>query len=279
MAKTFDPEGRHTRNDLKDFDPDDRGTFDRGEKFFAPGPAHVADMFSVKPGRVLLVGETGERVLARLHDPPQVLGGGGIEAVPRPLRRPLTAYRGVEAPGIVLSILLDGWRARRSVERACRKIERMAGAFVSDDPGPEELTVISPSVPHCWGTAALDRTWVISEQPTWGDDPEVLRRRSDGHRLRQQVTLTLLVHTDAVELQRISPRQSKPDTRIVHATERLDTYSKLAGHYLETKRLGYRLAKFNGDRDAHKHLHKGKRVKLPSRDKAKDWRNDLKHGR
>jgi hypothetical protein len=290
MAKTFNPQGREVE-DLA-----------ARSKSFTPGRPHTHDLAGVKVGHVLLIadGDTGFSVTARLWDPPVPLGGGGVEQVTRPLRRPLTTYRGTESPGMVLSILLDGWLAKpirgpfmvsapgspvtrlapgshpTSVEKQIRLIERMAGMFDPNDRGPVELIVASPSVPHCQGAHALSRRWIISDPPAWGDDPEVIRR-SDGHRVRQQVTLNLLVSVEADELEQIKPRQPKPKTRKVHA-KKGDTYSRIAKRELGTARLGRRLAKLNGARDPHKTLKEGTRVTLPSRDVEKDWKKELKRG-
>jgi hypothetical protein len=102
MAKTFNPQGREVE-DLAG-----------RSKSFTPGRPHTHDLAGVKVGHVLLLadGDTGYSVTARVWDPPVPLGGGGVEQVTRPLRRPLPTYRGTESPGMVLSILLDGWLAK-----------------------------------------------------------------------------------------------------------------------------------------------------------------------
>lgn len=232
---------------------------------------------ALPPNQVELLTEDFElSVRARLLAPPQPLGGGGVEAVPRPQRRPLTVYRSPEAPGLTLELLLDGWREQRSVEPECRALEKLAGAFLPSDPGPEKLIVVGDAVPHCSGAEALRHRWVISEQPDWNDDPAVIRDVA-GNRVRQAVALTLLLFTEATELQRVKPRQPKPKYKVAIA-QKGDTYEKVAARRLGSKRLGRKLAQLNGDRDPTKKLREGHKVRLPSASLLAGWRKDLKIG-
>jgi hypothetical protein len=236
-----------------------------------PGPEWVAF------GPASLI--EGAAVLALLDSAvPTPTGGGGIEAVARPGRRPLTVYRSPEALGLVLSVICDGHAYGDSVEPECRAIERMAGMFVPGDPGPQRLIVQGQSVPHCAGAEAFRHRWLISEPPSWGDDPEVIRRQSDGDRTRQQVTLTLLLATDADELRKIAPSKPAPSFRNTSA-HKGDTYRSIAKRVLGEPRLGRDLARLNGDKDPAKKLAEGARVRLPSHHLKELWLKELKAGR
>lgn len=220
---------------------------------------------------VRLTSEDGTMaVTARLDDPPEVVGGGGIEPVTRPQRRPLTPYRTPDAPGLTLSVLLDGWRQRRSIEADCRTIEKMAGMFLPSDPGPAKLIVVGEAVPHCSLTEAVRHRWLIADPPAWG---EALRDQ-DGARLRQQVTLTLLLNTEAEELEQIKPRQPKPNYKVAVAHAG-DTYLKIAAHRLGSQRLGRKLAQLNDERDPTKTIATGHKVRLPSDHLLDTWRKAL----
>lgn len=229
-----------------------------------PGPEWVA--------LASIGGTEALSVLALLSGDPTPFGGGGIEPDARPGRRPLTPYIGTEAPGIALPLLLDGHSENESVEDACRAIERMAGMFVPDDPGPQKLYVHGPSVPHCRGTEYLRHHWLISEPPDW--DAEMTIRKRSGARVRQQVTLTLLLSTEADELERVKPRQPKPDykVRTAHAG---DTYLKFARRELGSERYGRRLALLNGDKDPNKKLREGQKVRMPSPHLLAAWKREL----
>jgi hypothetical protein len=207
---------------------------------------------------------------------PVPIGGGGIDPQARHQRRPLTPYHSPDAMGIVVSFILDGYAYGESVEKECRVVERMAGMFVPDDSGPQRLIVQGKAVPHCSGAEAFRHRWLISETPSWGDDPPV-SRREDGDRTRQQISLTLFVAEESEQIERVKPRQPKPASRVIHA-HKGDTYEKIAARELDTKRLGRRLAKLNGKRDPTTRLDEGQKVTLPSSTALAEWKRDLQKG-
>lgn len=200
----------------------------------------------------------------------QPVGGGGWEPVQRPGRRSLTVWRNPGDLGMTVAMFLDGNAHGHSVEAGCRTIEEMAGAFTPGKGEPPRLIVAGPSLPHGYERTPAAR-WVISEPPEWGD----VIRRPDGKRTRAFVTLTLLLFTETDELERIKPRQPRPDHRVIRARKG-DTYLKIARRELGSDRYGRRLAKLNGDHDPHKTLREGAKVKLPSASTLADWKRDLK---
>lgn len=209
--------------------------------------------------------DRGLFVLARVGDgTPTVSGGvGGWEAVPRPLRRPLTVWRGTPDPlTLSLPILLDGFDEDKPVEKDVRTLEKMGG-LDRGDPEPPEL-IVEGAVPH---SETHRGRWVLNGLD-WGD---AIRRASDGQRVRQAVTLTLVLKVDDDRLDRIRHAQARPTYRYVHARPG-DTYEKIAARELKLKRLGSRLARLNGGRSPDVKLPKNHRVKLPTGGLLTAWK-------
>lgn len=204
------------------------------------------------------------------QEAPQLTGGvGGWEAVNRPNRRPLSVWRGVQEPlRMVLPLLLDKWddsASGRSVEAECRVLERMGG-LDRNDPEPPIL-IVEGSLPHDESRAKSNR-WVI-EGLEWGD---ALRRAEDGHRVRQEVTVTLMLFVQDDKLSRIR-RGSSPGGRSRYVKARNgDTFEKIAHRELGSGRYGLKLARLNGKRSAGTHIKVGTRVKLPTASVLKSWK-------
>jgi hypothetical protein len=226
---------------------------------------------AVGADEVALVGtDDGTTVRAFLaEDAPKLTAGGGVEGVNRPGRRAITTWRGYEAFQMSIAMMIDGFRSGTSVEAACRNLEVLSGAMVADDPAPQKLVVIGPSVPHSFAKASQNR-WVISEPPDWGD---VLRNGS-GDRIRQTVTVTLSLWTETDQLERVKPRKAAPKYTVTVAHQG-DTYLKIAARELGTQRLGRKLAQLNDDRDPAKELPRGHKVRLPSAHTLDEWKKDL----
>jgi hypothetical protein len=223
---------------------------------------------------ILLMSQDAEFVAVGLAgpDPWTPSAGGGFEAVSRPLRRGVPVWRGYDVPSLSGTIVFDGVAKNELVQREWRQIEQMAGMFVHHDDNPPKLIVIGNTVPHDYSEAPHKR-WVIAQPPEFSD---VMYRRGGGL-VRFTVGLTLWLTDDIDELRDIKPRKKRPHFKIYHAKHG-DTYEKIAAHVLGSKRLGRKLAKFNGDRDPTKHLKKGERVKLPRGDLLKEWKQEIRQG-
>lgn len=222
----------------------------------------------------LSVPERKLRLLVRLGEgSPQVTGGvGGWEVVGRPLRRPLTVWRGTTDPlRMVLPLLFDGFAeatSGRSVEAEIRTLERMGG-LDSGDPEPPTI-LVEGSLPHDASRTQGRNRWVI-EGLEWGD---AIRRASDGHRVRQAVTATLLLFTEDDRLERIKRPKKAPKFRYVTARQG-DTFEKLAARELKLKRAGMRLARLNKGRSPDTPVKRGTRVRLPSDAALRTWKREL----
>lgn len=209
-------------------------------------------------------------VYAPLHEEPVASGGvGGWEEVPRLGRRPLTVWRGPEALRVTLPILFDRFAEGDdggSVEAHCRAVLLLAGFDPAGFPGAHEPPVLCMDgpVPH----ARRHNRWVV-DTIEWGDS---LRRQSDGARVRQFVTVTLLQHTEDDRLGRVKPAGSHPATATVASTDAHNTYEKIAKWKLGSKRFGTRLARLNGKRSADAKLKRGTRVRLPNAETLAAWK-------
>jgi len=139
------------------------------------------------------------RVVALLGaDSPRVTDGyGGWTVVDRPRRTGVTLWNGRNPFTLELHLVLDGFLTGESVEADVTKLERMAMP-PADGQEPPQIDVDGAAVPHD------DLSWVISGID-WGSDIE---RDGSGHRLRQDVTLTLLRYAreDRLRVQKASKK-------------------------------------------------------------------------
>jgi hypothetical protein len=138
------------------------------------------------------------------------------------------------------------------------------GGLDRGDPEPPTL-VVEGSLPHDESRAKQNR-WVI-ESLEWSD---AIRRASDGHRVRQAVTVTLMLFVEADKLNRLK-KLAKRGGRFISARTN-DTFAKIAKRELKSAKLGPRLARHNGKRSADTKLRAGTQVKLPSAAAVKDWK-------
>lgn len=207
--------------------------------------------------------------------------GGGIETTARRERTPLTAWTGSSPEGMTLEILFDGLATDATVEPQIRAIEEMAGGFIGGRE-PAELIVSGRAVPHGFERASQNR-WQISEPPQWG----AKERNADGDRVRQWVTLTLLLVSEAEQLERIEPRTAAPKYELTTAKSN-DTFAVIAARELGNRRLGGKLMRlnrelgdpyFDGWRSVDRKIKSGTQVRLPTAATLKDWKRDLKAGR
>lgn len=136
-------------------------------------------------------------LLARLSaERPNVEQGyGGWSEVARPRRRPLTVWVGSPGLRLTLPILFDEWRTGVGVERSINQLERLATPSAKDGQPPRiRFKVKGGHVPH------QKATWVV-DNLTWGD----ALMNSNGNRVRQQVTLSLLEWIADVRVRENSP--------------------------------------------------------------------------
>lgn len=209
----------------------------------------------------------------------KVSGGvGGWDAVGRPLRTPMTVWKGIASPlTMTLPLLFDGFgegASGTSVEADIAKLEAMGGLDLSKnapaDPEPP-LLVVEGSIPHD-ASREPDNRWVIATDGLeWGS---AIKRRSDGHRVRQSVLVTLWLFQEDDRLESIASGKAKPSYETVKSTKKLNTYEKLAAHHLKNKAFGGRLARLNGQSTsaATKKLKEGTKVRLPTPSALQDWR-------
>lgn len=186
---------------------------------------------------------------------PTVAGGdGGWNEIARPRRKALTEWDGVGVRKLTLPLLLDGYRAGRSIEPACAALERMAQP---DTAGGEPPTIrIAGSVPHA------DLDWVIATDGiTWETDNIIW---APAGRLRQGVTLALLEHVpaDLVQTAAQAARKKAPKPARTYIVQAGDTLSAIAARLLHDHKKWTAIAALNGIRDP-KAIRVGMRLKLP----------------
>lgn len=207
--------------------------------------------------------------LARLGESSSTPSGavGGWEVVPRPRRRPLTAWRGTPDPlKLSVPVLIDGW-PKESVEDDCNTLMVMGGLHGSDRQPPE--LILRGGVPYNVDRRPTLR-WVI-ESLEWG---AYSLREGDDARARQAVTINLMVPEEDDLMQRLKSRRSGDRAHTVTAPAGA-TYEKVSAKYLGSKRFGGKLAHLNGDRSPDQKFDKPRKVKLPTNEQLTDWKRDL----
>lgn len=251
----------------------------------AEGPGSALPI--LPPDLIQLMSEDGSlRLVSGLGDGPWYMtqGYGGWDQVDIPGGRARAKWNGIDTPALSGPILLDGLKTNTSVQDAVDVLEEMAGLVIpTPDNGlrqtpaepavqkPPRLLVFGQAIPHSTSFVPTAR-WVVSDLQ-WNDP--VVRNRA-GTLVRQGATLTLLLAEDDPALKRIHKARPKPKRQTVRSTKRLNTYEKLAAHYLKHRQYGRKLARLNGARDPSKHLAVHTLVKLPSESELAQWRRDLK---
>jgi hypothetical protein len=217
-------------------------------------------------GWIYLFAQNATGVRAKLGEGSATVEGGlgGWESVPRPGRRPLTVWRGPEDPlRMGLPLVFDGYPPHNaagnrlaSVEQDVRQLETIAGVAVLGDPVPPFITVMG-AVPHDLRWAPRNR-WVI-EDLDWGPAE---RDQATGQRVRQAVTVTLMLYTQADSLVGLS-QQQKPKRRKVQAKDG-DTAIKIAAREIGRAADGGKLARLNGLRSPDVGLEVGRSITIPA---------------
>lgn len=212
--------------------------------------------------------------ISRVYDGTiNITGGGGFESVARPLKQPVTPWRGpqsaytMEIP-LVLDTLDDP--NGRDVEDRCRALEKMAGALVTDSEGQPPLLVLNANggIPNdVYNFPPL--RWVIPEPPTYGEQ----LRNGSGRRVRQVVTVKFMNYVAYDQLTRDKNVQT---TRPANTTvvKHGETFNAIAARTLKQyggAHLGNRLAHYNGARDGASKPPPGTTVRIPNKAQVKQW--------
>lgn len=222
--------------------------------------------------------QDGLNVTFRFYqDPPNISGGGGgWEAVARPLDTVTTSWRGpTDGYTMELSLILDCFTAgkgdpKQDIEDDCRTLEKMYGALTSP--------VVQPPLLVLDANGALQNDvynfpplrWVISEPPTYGD----VLRNAHGRRTRQVVTVKFMKYTSYDELTRSKDASQNAPRNTFTASATVNTFKKAAAKFLKQvggAKWATRLANLNGQRDPTKTLLPGRIYKLPTGAQIKQW--------
>lgn len=197
-------------------------------------------------------------------------GFGGWQKVARPLRTSLTQWNGSDPFEQQFSLMLDGVRDDSSIEDACDALEQMATPPSSGAEPPVirvDGAVLHPE--YEWIVSALD----------WDPSPIWSRR---GHRIRQEVTITLTkyIADDVLAQMPAAERKRREATSAAAAAARKagssrqapqsklyvvkagDTLSKIAAAVLGSYKRWHELSDLNGIRDP-KAITVGQKLRLP----------------
>lgn len=217
----------------------------------------------------------GESLRFHLVGQASLTGGvGGWEVVDRPKRRGVPEWAGVSPYEMVLPLLTDGFDVSPgvnvSVEPKMQALERLA-LKVPGGTQPPVVQVSGPIPLPLGGPAQAAQRWVVNGDLELGESV----RRSDGARVQQYVTVTLLQYTEAeivlsaaqaaVAVQTSPPPPGAPATAVATRTVTVrsgDTLSKIAAAELGDWRRFREIAALNGLRDPNS-IRPGQVVRLP----------------
>lgn len=183
---------------------------------------------------------------------PSPTGGfGGWQTVPRPHRKSLTEWQGIDPLQVTFSMIFDGGHDRESVEAACLTLEQMAQP--SGTSPPAQVTVTG-AIPHS------DLVWIVSAL-AWDPAPEYSK---GGYRTRQEATVTLLefVAADLVKSAAATARGQVQTSSKTYVVKKGDTLVSIAAAQLGDFTRWTQIAALNGLRDPNR-LTVGQKLRLP----------------
>jgi hypothetical protein len=216
------------------------------------------------PQRITLV--TGSPKLTvnalRGNTAPAPTGGyGGWTQVPRPHRKALTVWDGVEPFQQAFSLIFDGVSGDTSVEDGCRTLERMAQP-TGDRQEPPLVRVLG-AVPH-------PGLYYVIDSLDWDPAPFWSLR---GYRTRQEVTVHLLEYVrpdraaqnpgaEAARRKAVTNAAAAAQIYVVRRGDLKGGLSGIAANQLGDYKRWPEIARLNTVRDP-KRLKVGQRLKLP----------------
>lgn len=199
-------------------------------------------------------------------------GYGGWAPTQRIRRRSLTEWPGNDPLKIDVPVLFDGLVDNTSVEDDIRQLEKMAGLEI-DTGEPPLLTFDSAGVVPHDKTHASQNDWVIADL-TWGKSD----RNQYGHRIRQAVTVHLLLYVEDDQLRddssaarrrrttkkRAAKGKKSKGARVKRYTVKAgDTLSSIAARLLGSPSRWHDIAAVNPSIRDPKALKVGQVIKLP----------------
>lgn len=172
-------------------------------------------------------------------DPPKIIGGfGGWNTVARRRRTALTQYEGRPPWGMTINLMFDGYSNDVSQERKLRILTWMT---LPPDGGVEPRPVLLyGALPFPSGGQ-----WVINDL-AYGDNVIWAEDTQNPHRLRQDVTLTLLQHVQDDRTQFASSSLIVPKNYISKSG---DTLKSIALRFYGDASRWREIADANGIRD------------------------------
>lgn len=177
---------------------------------------------------------------------------GGWSRIARPRRKTATDWGGQPSEEVSFVLFFDQEESLGSVEAKCSRLESFGLPRAEGKPPP--LLRLS------YGPVGKGKKWVIDDL-SWG--PEV--RRSDLHRVYQEVTVTLLEFVD-LELE-FTPakkhKHKKKEPAKSHSARTGETLVTIAASQLGDASRWKEIAALNGVRSP-KDVTPGSRVRLPS---------------
>jgi hypothetical protein len=208
---------------------------------------------------VITASAISEQVYANLGPTNPVLtnGYGGWSVVQRPQRKSLTNWEGHAPFQMELDLFLSEVFKDKSVEDGIRKLERMAVVDTSLDPNrPPVVRVHGDSLP----SVAKDLGWVIQDL-AWG---KTIRSVDHGHRIQQQVTLSLLEHISGglVKESGIKPGGGLQPQYRTYTIKKGDTLQSIAKKLLGKEKRWQEIARLNNLHNP-RNLPTGKKIRVP----------------
>lgn len=184
---------------------------------------------------------------------------GGWETIARPENKPIQHWVGLNALQLNIPVLFDELDNGHSLETRIQRLERMAGISTNTVEIPPEISLKTIDSHQALIPRPDTTKWIITGID-WGDS---IRRRSDGHRIRQAGTVTLMEHVEpSVKILSASRRAGNSRRHTTHVVKKGETMMKVSILEYGTADRWQDIAKANSIHDP-RNLKPGTKLKLP----------------
>lgn len=181
-------------------------------------------------------------------------GFGGWTVINRPHRKGLTSWTGRNPLRMDVDLVITEFKAGTSIEPQIKALQQMAEPVVGNPTRTPVINIHGDLLPH------KAKDYVI-ENVSWGATE---RNHDNGHRTRQQVTVSLLEYVDGGDVKETKTQPGKNIKYRTYTIKKADTLPKIAKRFLGDYRRWKEIAKLNNLHDP-RNPPAGRKIRIPPR--------------